>query len=276
MASARLSVEGPDFARAVKQATALVDKLERANWDFAQAPELYARDSRADVMAKELVFVHDGRTQTIFGRLVTGGVGETFNLMGPVQANAEFRLVETDVFDAAHKSTGTRGLDDLPEFRALPPAQPVHLFNYTYFFTLRDLVFWHALHESGAYPSTLEHMARNFPMGKVVQNSMYAPPKPSKDPSHPAIMAFDRLMVTFPTPKVEWMEQPLFGGLVKETLQAEYLLTSQPSKASHPYLELVNESKMHWSGRDWYVRAFRGISPKDAQVGPGRLPDGAA
>jgi hypothetical protein len=89
-------------------------------------------------------------------------------------------------------------------------------------------------------------------------------------------MAFDRLMVTFPTPQVEWMEQPLFGGLVKETLQAEYLLTSQPSKASHPYLELVNESKMHWSGRDWYVRAFRGISPKDAQVGPGRLPDGAA
>jgi len=273
MMSSRLSVEGPEFARAVRNATSLVDKLERANWDFAQAPELYARESRADVLAKELVFVHDGRQQTVYGRLVTGGVGETFNLMGPVHANAEFRLIDTDVFEAAHRSTGTNGLVDLPEFRDLPKAQSVHLYNYTYFFTLRDLLFWHALHQSGAYPSTLEHMARNFPLGKMIQNSMYSPTKPSKDPAHPAIMSFDRLMVSFPTPQVEWMEQPLFGGLASETIQAEYLVTSQPSKASHPYLDLANESKMQWAGGNWHVRAFRGVSPKDAQVGPGKLPE---
>src|SRR5262245_30738520 len=221
MASARLSVEGPEFAKAVRDATALVDKLERGNWDFSLAPELYARGSQADVMAKELVFVHDGRTQTIFGRLITGGVGETFNLMGPIHANARFRLADTDVFRVVHKSTGTRGLRDVAAFRELPKPQPVELFNYTYFFTLRDLIFWHALHKSGAYPSTLEHMARNFPMGKVIQNSMYSPAKPSKKASAPAIMTFDRLEVSFPTPRVEWMEQPLFGGLVKETIQAE-------------------------------------------------------
>ncbi|MBV8519315.1 MAG: hypothetical protein JO197_18115 [Acidobacteria bacterium] len=274
MASSRLSVEGPAFAQAVKHATKLVDKLEINNWDFALAPELYAKQSRADVLAKELVFVHDGRQQTIYGRLVTGGFGETFNLMGPIHANAEFRLRETDIFDQVHRHTGTKGLSDLEEFRALPPAQPVHLYNYTYFFTLRDLIFWHALHNSGSYPSTLEHMARNFPMGKVIQNSMYSPPKPSSDDSNPAIMTFDRLTVTFPTPHVEWMEQPLFGGLVKETIQVEYLVTPDRSTATHPYLPLVNESAMEWKGSKWNVRVFSGVTPKDAQVGPGYLPEG--
>jgi hypothetical protein len=275
MASSRLSVEGPDFARSVKRATALVDKLERGNWDFSLAPELYARESRADVLAKELVFVHDGRTQTIYGRLITGGVGDTFNLMGPVHANSRFRLASTNVFGAVHKSTGTRGLRDIPAFRELPKAQPVELYNYTYFFTLRDLIFWHALHESGAYPSTLEHMARNFPMGKMIQNSMYSPEKPSRSVKAPAIMTFDRLEVSFPTPQVEWMEQPLYGGLVNETIQAEYLVTTKKSTASHPYLQVVEESTMEWEGKTWYVRAFRGTSPKDAQVGQRRLPEGA-
>lgn len=275
MASTRLSVEGPDFAKAVKNALTLVHTLEGANWDFARAPQLYARDSRADVLAKELVVVHDGTRETIYGRLVTGGVGETFNLMGPVQASAEFRLVETDIFDNVHKNTGTNGLRDLPEFRALRPAQDVYLYNYTYFFTLRDLIFWHALHKSGAYPSTLEHMASNFPLGKVIQNSMYSPPRPSTDPKNPAIMGFDRLMVTFPTPHVEWMEKPLFGGLAKETIHVEYLVTAEKSTVSHPYLPLGAESRMEWGGRNWYVRLFRGITPKDAQVGPGRLPEAA-
>ena len=275
MQSSRLSVEGPDFARLVKRATALVDKLENANWDFALAPELYARESRADVAAKELVFVHDGKTQTIHGRLITAGVGETFNLMGPVHANARFRLARTDVFGAVRKSTGTRGLRDIAAFRALPKAQPVELYNYGYFYTLRDLIFWHALHESGAYPSTLEHMARNFPMGKMIQNSMYSPEKPSRNPRSPAIMTFDGLEVSFPTSQIEWMEQPLYGGLMHETIQAEYLVTRQRSSATHPYLDVVEEATMHWQGRKWFVRAFRGTTPKDAQVGQGRLPEGA-
>jgi hypothetical protein len=275
MQSQRLSVEGPDFAKSVRHAQALVDKLEQNNWDFALTPELYARDSRADVLAKELVFVHDGQQQTIYGRLFTGGFGDTFNLMGPVHANAEFQIAPTDIFDRLHEQTGTQGLRDIPEFNQLPQAQPVHLYNYTYFFTIRDLIFWHALHHSGAYPSTLEHMARNFPMGKVIQNSMYTPRHKSKDPTKPNVMTFEWLQVSFPTPHVEWMEQPLYGGLVKETIQAEYLLTRDKTEISHPYLKVAHESRVKWDGNDWHVRLFHGITPKDAQVGPGKLPEGA-
>src|SRR3954468_20678959 len=120
MVSSRLSVEGPDYFKEVQRAQTLVDKLERGNWDFAVAPELYARDSRADVLAKELVFVHDGERQTIYGKLITGGFGDTFNLMGPVHANAEFRIASTDVFEELHRQTETKGLKEMREFNALP------------------------------------------------------------------------------------------------------------------------------------------------------------
>ena len=263
------SVEGPVFTRKVEEARALTDKLEKSNWDFDLVPKVYAKNSRADVMAKELVFVHDGGKQSIYGRLVTGGFGTRFNLMGPVQANSIFRIAPTDVFDVLQKQTKTRGLRDIKEFRKLPKAEPVELHNYTNFFSLRDLIFWHVLYGVGTYPSTLAIMARNFPLGKIIQNSVYMPSKPSPDPSMPAIMSFDRLVVSFPTKQVEWMEQPLYGGLVKETMQAEYLLTPTESKVSHPYLEPAKEGKVRWQGRSWYYRYFVGTTPKDGLTGPG-------
>ena len=268
-----LSVEGPAFARKVVEARALTEKLEQANWDFDLVPQVYATNSRADVLAKALVFVHDGAQQTIFGHLVTGGVGTRFNLMGPVQANAVFRIAPTDVFDVLRKQTKTHGLRDIPEFNKLPEAQTVELYNYTNFYSLRDLVFWHILYGAGSYPSTLVHMARNFPLGKIVQNSMYMPAKPSRNVRKPAVMTFDRLRVSFPTKQVEWMEQPLYGGLVKETMQAEYLLTTRESKVSHPYLQPVREGKIRWQGRSWYYRYFLGTTPKDGLTGPGMGPE---
>src|SRR6266550_2458349 len=99
------SVEGPSFARRVSDARAITDKLEESNWDFDLVPEVYARNSRADVLAKELVFVHDGSQQTLYGRLVTGGFANRFNLMGPVQSNAVFRIAPTDVFDVLKNQT---------------------------------------------------------------------------------------------------------------------------------------------------------------------------
>jgi hypothetical protein len=267
------SVEGPGFAKKVVEARALTDKLEKSNWDFDLVPQLYAKTKGADVLAKELVFVHDGKQQTIFGHLVTGGFGTRFNLMGPVQSNAVFRIAPTDIFAVLKKQTKTNGLRDIKEFRKLPKAQPVELYNYTNFYSLRDLVFWHILNGAGSYPSTLAHMARNFPLGKIVQNSMYMPSKPSRDPATPAIMTFDRLVVSFPTTQVEWMEQPLYGGLVKETMQAEYLLTATKSRVSHPYLEPAKEGKVRWQGKSWHYRYFVGTTPKDALTGPGMGPE---
>ena len=53
------------------------------------------------------------------------------------------------------------------------------------------------------------------------------------------------------------MEQPLYGGLAKETMQAEYLLTTTKSKVSHPYLPPIKEGKVRWQGKSWFFRYFR-------------------
>jgi hypothetical protein len=267
------SVEGPGFARKVIEARELTDKLEKSNWDFDLVPKVYAKNSRADVLAKELVFVHDGAQETIHGRLVTGGFGTRFNLMGPVQSDSVFRIAASSIFDVVKKQTKTNGLREIKEFRELPKAEPVELYNYTNFFSLRDLVFWHILYGVGTYPSTLMIMAKNFPLGKIIQNSMYMPSKPPADKTKPKIMTFDRLVVSFPTKQVEWMEQPLYGGLVRETMQAEYLITLKESKVSHPYLQPAKEGKIRWQGKSWYYRYFVGTTPKDGVTGPGMGPE---
>ncbi len=192
-----------------------------------------------------------------------------FTLMGPIQSNAGFQNCPTDIFEVIKEGSKTKGLDDIKAFRQLPKPQKVELYNYTNFYSLRDLVFWHLLYGTGGYPSTLVHMARNFPLGKIVQNSMYMPVKPVKSGDKPAIMTFDRLVLSFPTKQVEWMEQPLYGGLVKDTMQAEYLLTKSESKLSHPYLQVLKEGKIRWKGSSWYYKYFVGTTPKDGVTGPG-------
>ncbi|HEX7975106.1 MAG TPA: hypothetical protein VF498_11910 [Anaerolineales bacterium] len=259
----------------VRLAEDVVRKLEANNWDFDSAPEIFAEKSQADVLAKEIVHIHDGQMMTRVGRLVMGGVGEMFNLMGPIPSNSTFKVTSTHLIDEINQQLGTEGLRELPEFRSLGTPERVEFFNYTNFYQLRDLVFWAILYGSGAYPSTFEHMARHFAGGEVVQNVMYRSSSRSLDETKPKVMMSSGLTVSFPSKVVEWMDKPLFGGLAKETMHVEYLLTPKPSKVSHPYLPLTGEAVVEYCHQRYYLRRFAGVTPKDGLRGPGVPPEHA-
>ena len=76
-------------------------------------------------------------------------------------------------------------------------------------------------------------------------------------------------MMQFPSRVVEWMDKPLFGGLSKDTIHVETLLTIKPTKIAHPHLPLVNESKVEIGHQKYYLKRFSGVSPKDGLRGPG-------
>jgi hypothetical protein len=276
MALNRPAVSGPEFAKIVASASAKVEKLEANNWDFDSVPEIFARKQHADVVAKEAVHLHDGRTMTRIGRLVLGGVGTHFNLMGSIPSDATFK-VATEYTDHALKQinqqVGHKGLYDVPEYREIEKqfgqAEQVEFSNYGLFYRLKDLVQWLLIHDAGCFPSTLETIVRRFAMGNVVQNNMYFTKHPSKDPKKPALMRSPGLLIQFPSKVVEWMEQPIYGGLVDSTIKVEHLLTIKPTKISHPYLPLVLESKVRLVGEDYYLRTYSGLSPKEALRGPG-------
>lgn len=275
MALNRPAVSGPEFARIVADASAKVDKLEASNWDFDQVPEIFAKKQHADVLGKDAIHLHDGRTMTRVGRLVLGGVGTHFNLMGSIPSDATFK-VATEFTDHAlgelKRQVGKR-LDDLPEYRQIEDmygrAEQVEFSNYGMFSRLKDLVIWLLVHDAGCFPSTLETIVRRFAMGNVVQNNMYFTKHPSTDPKAPALMRSPGLLVQFPSKVVEWMEQPIYGGLVDSTIKVEHLLTLTPTNISHPYLPLVLESKVRLIGEDYYLRTYSGLSPKEALRGPG-------
>ncbi len=278
MAVNRPFVEGPDWVVAVREATELVTKLEVNKWDFDAVPKAFARKAAADVVAKEVLHIHDGRMMTRFGHLIMGGVGESFNLMGPIPSDSRFMVTDSTMLDEVRKQIGSKVVEDLEEFQKIRSQygeiQRVKFFNYGAFYTLRDLVFWLLVHDAGCFPSTLETMVRHFAAGHIVQNSMYAPAKPSRDGDKPALMTTGAcLMVQFPSSVVEWMDKPLFGGLAKDTVHIEYLLTPKPTDVSHPYLPLVGESKARLGFEDFYLRMFAGVTPKDALRGPGVPPE---
>jgi hypothetical protein len=236
-------------------------------------------------MAKEAIHLHDGRTMTRIGRLVLGGVGTHFNLMGSIPADATFKVATeytSHALGEINKQVGDRGLNDLPEYQLLEKqfaeSEEVEFNNYGLFYRLKDLVAWLLIHDAGCFPSTLEIIVRRFAMGNVVQNNMYRTKRPSKNPKKPAIMRSPGLMVQFPSKVVEWMEMPIYGGLVDTTLKVEHLLTVKPTNISHPYLPLVLESKVRLVGEDYYLRTYSGRTPKEALRGPGvpqEGPDGA-
>jgi hypothetical protein len=276
MALNRPTVSGPEFARIVAQAGAKVDELEKNNWDFERVPEIFAKPQHADVMAKEAIHLHDGRTMTRLGRLVLGGVGTHFNLMGSIPADATFKVATeqtTHALGEINQQVGHKGLYDVPEYRQIEnyyaQAEQVEFSNYGMFYRLRDLVQWLLVHDAGCFPSTLEIIVRRFAMGNVVQNNMYQTRHPSKNPKSPALMRSPGLMVQFPSKVVEWMEMPIYGGLVDSTIKVEHLLTVKPTKVSHPYLPLVLESKVRLIGEDYYLRTYSGLTPKEALRGPG-------
>src|SRR5262249_45988649 len=157
-----------------------VARLKEAQWDFARFPQVFAKDPAADVQAKEIVHVFDGRSMTRIGRLYMVGVGTTFNLMGPIPSDSIFKVRPPIELDQVNRQIKSRGLSDLKQFRALGKAQPVEFFNYSLFYGMEDLVFWSLVHDAGVFPSGLEHMAKHFAAGNLVQNSLYAPLKPSR------------------------------------------------------------------------------------------------
>jgi hypothetical protein len=272
----RPSVEGPDFFKLVRQTNETVLRLEQNSWDFKSVPEIFAKDAAADVYAKEIVHIHDGETMSRYGRLVMGGVGTEFNLMGPIPPNAELRVSHSDVLETVNRQLKSKGLEDIPEFRKLGKLQNVEFYNYEFFYTLRDLVFWLVLHDAGSFPSSLEVMVRHMAAGNVVQSNRYSPHKPSKNRLKPALMSVTGLTVQFPSPVIEWMDKPIFGGLAKDTIHVETLLTLKPTDVSHPYLPLQREGKLRLRDRKFYYRRFVGITPKDGLRGPNISPENAA
>lgn len=280
MAINRPAVSGPDFKRIVSQTAKQVQKLKENNWDFDRVPEIFAGPQHADVMAKEAVHIHDGRTMTRVGRLVLGGVGKHFNLMGSIPSDSTFKVATeytSHVLGEIGKQAGHNGLGELPEYNTIEEkygqAEQVEFSNYGLFYRVEDLVHWLLVHDAGCFPSTLETIVRRFAAGNVVQNNMYSTERPSEDPERPAIMRSPGLLVQFPSEVVEWMEQPIYGGLVDETIKVEHLLTVTPTDVSHPYLPLVLESKVRLVDQDYYLRTYGGSSPKEALRGPGVPPE---
>jgi|ERR1017187_300850 hypothetical protein len=272
----RPSVEGIESIRIIREARETVRLLKEANWDFQGFPQVFAKNPAADVMAKELVHVFDGRSMTRIGRLYMVGVGKTFNLMGPIPPDSAFKVEAPTALAEVNRQVKSRGLLDLKEFRALGKAQPVDFFNYSLFYGMEDLVFWALVHDAGVYPSGLEHMAKHFAAGNLVQNSLYAPAKPSKSKKNPALMVSVGLHLQFPSKVVEWMDKPLYGGLAKETLHMETLLTLKPSRVSHPYLPLTAEGKITLKQTNYYFKRFAGITPKEGTRGPNVPEEGKA
>ena len=268
MAVRRPSVEGIEAINIIRDARATVQRLKESNWDFQQFPQVFARDPAADVLAKEIVHVFDGRSMTRIGQLVMGGVGRTFNLMGPIPTDSVFKVAPPAVLGTVNRQLKNPGLRALAEFRALGTPQPVDFFNYHLFYGMEDLVFWALVHDAGVFPSGLEHMTKHFAAGNLVQNSLYSPPSPSRSKKKPAIMVSVGLNLTFPSKVVEWMDKPLYGGLSKETLHVETLLTLKPSKVSHPYLPLTGEGKVTVGEQTYYAKRFSGITPKEGTRGP--------
>jgi len=273
----RPSVEGPDWAALIARTEQNVATLQRNSWDFKALPEAFPNRSAADVVAKEIVHVFDGKTMTRHGRLIMGArSGNTFNLMGPIPPDSQLRVTSgrtRELLKTVQEQTHTQGLEELEEYRGLGEIQDVEFFNYEIFYTIPQLVFWLLIREAGSYPSSLEIVVRHMAAGSIVQNVMYAPPRPAQDGGGPVYMRADGLTVSFPSTVVEWMDKPIYGGLAKDTAHVEHLLTLDETDVSHPYLPLVGEGKVHLEGRQFHVRRFAGMTPKDGVRGPGIQPE---
>jgi hypothetical protein len=275
MAMTSPSVEGPDFFRHVQIAEDKTRRLAEAGWDFGAVPELFGRTAACDVIAKDMVLIHDGHVQTRYGQLYLAGVGDRFNLMGPEHARAIFRTDAHRMVDEVNRQLGGSLLEDVDEVTRYGRPQRAELFNLTNFFQPRDLVFYTALHEYGLYPSGFENLLRHFAAGKIVHNMEFMPSIASSREDRPVMMTISPLHMEFPTPTLEWMEKPLYGGIAKETWHVETILTTQPTKLSHPYLELVGEGRLELCGRRYYMRRFHGKTQKEGVRGPKVPPERA-
>jgi hypothetical protein len=257
------SVEGPEFVEKVARADEIIARLQSGGWDFEKAREVFARDARADVLGKEIVNIYDGRHITRYGTLILGGVGEGFNLVGHFPSTATFRVNDLGVVGEVKAALGSDGLTEVPRYKELGKPQKIEFYNYNIFYTLEELIRFFLLNNSGASPSSLEHLKRLFAAGNIVQGSQYVPAIPSFDAKRPAIMKVDGLVMSFPSRTMEWMERPLYGGLDPVTVHKEYLLTPERTELAHPFLELERAGRITLNGRTWYVREFGGVVHKE-------------
>jgi len=279
-----LRAEGPEFLEQVKRANEVAVRLEDAGWDFGEAPEIFARESAAcDVAAKEIVTIFDGEQQTRWGRLIIKGAGARFNLMSHESPLARYVGGRPSVFAEVNRQVGSEGLHDFKEFAEMYPPQQVRFYNPTLFYQPRDVVFWNALNGFRLFPSGFEDVRRVFSTGDVIRNIMFKPGSPTKtawdngdgEEREPIFMeGFSG--VQFPTEVVEWMPKPLYGGMSKEALHVETLLTKEETDLAHPYLDVVGEGSVLLDDQSYFMRRFVGISQKDAMRGPGVPPEGAA
>jgi hypothetical protein len=261
----------------------MVAHLEDAAWDFETVPELFARASAAcDVAAKEIVTVFDGEVQTRWGRLVIKGAGARFNLMSHESPLALYIGARPAVFAHVNRQVGSKGLLDFSEFAEMDPPQQVEFHNPTVFYQLRDVVFWNALNGFQLFPSGFEDVRRQFASGNVIRNLLFRPSAPSKtaweigdDEERQPIFMEGFSGVQFPTQVVEWMPKPLYGGMSRQALHIETLLTTEGTDLAHPYLDLVAEGRVRLDDNSYFMRRFMGISQKDAMRGPGVPPEGA-
>jgi hypothetical protein len=89
------------------------------------------------------------------------------------------------------------------------------------------------------------------------------------------VMAAACMSLSFPSTTIEWMDKPLFGGLRKDTLHMETLLTIKRTDVSHPYLDLADEGEFFIGGQHYFFRRFVGVAQKDGVRGEG-VPEEAA
>jgi hypothetical protein len=259
-------VEGPDFIEKVAKADEIIARLREGDWDFEKAREVFARDARADVLGKEILNFYDGRHISRYGKLILGGVGRAFNLIGHFPSTATFRVNAPGVAGMVSEvkaALGSDGLTEVPRYKELGRPQKIDFFNYSIFYTLEELIRFFILNNSGCFPSTLEHLKRLFAAGNIVQGSQYAPAISSFDFGRPAVMEVECLEMSFPSRTMEWMERPLYGGLDPVTVHKEYLLTPERTELAHPFLELERTGKVSLNGRTWYVREFGGLVHKE-------------
>jgi hypothetical protein len=278
-----LRAEGPEFLEQVKRTNEVVARLEDARWDFEAVPEIFARATAAcDVAAKEIVTVFDGVKQTRWGRLVIKGAGARFNLMSHESPLALYVGARPPVFAHINRQVGSRGLHDFDEFAEMHPPQEVRFYNPSVFYQLRDVVFWNALNGFQLFPSGFEDVRRLFASGNVIRNLLFRPAAPSKtaweiqdDEEREPIFMEGFSGVQFSTGVVEWMPKPLYGGMSKQALHIETLLTTEETNLAHPYLDLVADGRVRLDDQTYFMRRFVGTSQKDAMRGPGVPPEGA-
>jgi hypothetical protein len=278
-----LRAEGPEFLEQVRRSVGVATRLEQAGWDFEATPEIFARESAAcDVAAKEIVSVFDGEQQTRWGRLVIKGAGARFNLMSHESPLARYVGGRPSVFAQVNRQVGSKGLHDFAEYAEMDPPQEVQFYNPSVFYQLRDVVFWNSLNGFQLFPSGFEDVRRVFAAGNVIRNLLFSPGAPTKtawelhdgEQRRPIFMeGFSG--VQFPTGVVEWMPKPLYGGMSKQALHIETLLTKDETDLAHPYLDLVAEGRVRIDDEGYFMRRFMGISQKDAMRGPGVPPEGA-